>query len=123
VTHPINRATAVGREIPEPTPAFSFDTVSFTDAFRSCPLDLQCLASLKSGAHEGLAMDAGLEAGAVVAQVAYGYNFGLSGRAKLGCGYGSRRATQKSTNEGRAVFDGYGGCKRKPPGRFRAGAC
>jgi hypothetical protein len=54
----INRATTVGREIPEPTPAFSLKLSAFTDAFRPCPLDLQCLASLKSGAHEGLAMRA-----------------------------------------------------------------
>jgi hypothetical protein len=43
----INRATAVGREIPEPTPAFSLTLSAFTDAFRPCPLDLHCLTSLE----------------------------------------------------------------------------
>ena len=43
----INRTTAVGREIPEPTPAFSLTLSAFTDAFRPCPLNPHGLASLE----------------------------------------------------------------------------
>jgi hypothetical protein len=54
----INRATAVGRELRNRCPLLlSVLTLSaFTDAFRPCPHDLHCLASLKSGARWGLAI-------------------------------------------------------------------
>jgi hypothetical protein len=42
-----------GSGLAEPTPAFSLALSASTDAV---PLDLHCLASLKSGAHRGLAM-------------------------------------------------------------------
>lgn len=52
----VNCATAVGQDIPLPTPAFSKMLSASIDAFRSRPLDLQHLASVKGGARKGLAM-------------------------------------------------------------------
>lgn len=52
----VNCATAVGQDIPLPTPAFSKMLSASIDAFRSRPLDLQHLASVKGGARKGLAI-------------------------------------------------------------------
>lgn len=49
-----NRATAVGRESPEPTPAFDLRRLLLLMPFNVSPLDPHGLDSQKSGAHTGL---------------------------------------------------------------------
>lgn len=50
----INCATAVGRESPEPTPAFDLSRLLLLMPFNVSPLDPHGLDSQKSGAHTGL---------------------------------------------------------------------
>ena len=119
----INRATAVGREIPGPTPAFSLKLSAFTDAFRPCPLDLHCLASLEARSPLGAGYLRRLEGWRSSWWGACGGHFGRSRRAKSGWESRGSISLAEPTNErDGAVRIGCERYKRRPPPQ-RAGAC